>query len=196
MLCNGSKVAELENNRYIALPQQARDLADQKWRLSEAEAGRAEAAEEFNKALRARVNAMKSSGAKIKEGMGRADFVDALRQNQTDLVYAGLKGRFTAQEAAQWRDNVAKLSSAHQDLKDRVNGYRQDLTSGLCGPRVAQQVQNSPKPSPPAEAARTTPPPAPTASVLPPAPTPGPSLAKILGWTAVLAGGAVGRACD
>ncbi len=36
------------------LPQQARDLADQKWRLSEAEAGRAEAAEEFNKALRAR----------------------------------------------------------------------------------------------------------------------------------------------
>lgn len=70
-----------------------------------------------------------------------------------DVVYAGLKGRFTAQEAAQWRDNVGKLKSAHDALKDRVDGYRQELTSGSCGPKVAQQVQNSPRPIPPQEAA-------------------------------------------
>lgn len=70
-----------------------------------------------------------------------------------DVVYAGLKGHFTAQEATQWRENVDKLRTAHNAIKDRVDGYRQDLTGGLCGPKVAQQVENSPKPIPPPPAA-------------------------------------------
>ena len=45
------------------LPQQARDLADQKWRLSEAEAGRAEADEEFTKSLRDGVTTLASGRA-------------------------------------------------------------------------------------------------------------------------------------
>ncbi len=112
-----------------------------------------------------------------------------------DVAYAGLNGRFTAQEAAQWRENVDRLRSAHRDLVDRVNGYRDDLTSGLCGPRVAQQTQNSPRPIPPAEAAAPPPPPPPPAAPVVSAPAPtGPSMGKILGWTALLTGSIVGGA--
>jgi hypothetical protein len=265
--------ALVKNFQNTILPKQARDLADQRARLSESEAGRAEAAEEFNqavrdsiktlatdqlstaKALRARVNAMKASnmskearrnwleriktieeaGETIKQGMGRAEFVETMQKNQTDLVsfmkfvedsgaadaalkgladtlapgvgglvvsgikvgldvvYAGLKGRFTAQEAAQWRENVAKLEQAHSELKDKVENYRQDLTGGVCGPKVAQQVQNSPQPIASTEMARTAPtaapPPAPIE--IPRVPS-GPSMGKILGWTTLLGGAVVG----
>lgn len=250
----------LTNLERTVLPQQARDLAHQETRLHEAESGRAEAAEEFNtalrdgiiklgtdqigtaKVLRERVRAMKASGMttaargewlrriksiedageQIKQGIARADYVDLVRQNQDnlvnfmkfvedsgaaddalkglanlvapgiggvvvggikvglDVVYAGLKGRFTAQDAAQWRDNVDRLKAAHHDLRDRADVYRDNLTGGLCGPKVAQQVQNSPRPIAPQTAA------APGTSA--PPPTGGSSVGKIVGWTALMGG--------
>jgi len=223
------------------LPKQARDLAEQSARLDEAEAGRAEASQEFNqavlkgiadlakdqlgtaKALKQRVQELKKTlnqedtrkwlerikkiedtGERLKQAGAGADYAQLLKANQADLksfltfmddsgmadyalkrladtlapgvgglvvngikvgldvVYAGLKGHFTAQEAAQWRDNVAKLKTAHEALKDRVDGYRQELTSGSCGPKIAQQVQNSPRPIAPQEVA-----PQPVATTLP-----------------------------
>lgn len=248
------------NFERTILPQQSRDLAAQQMRLREAEAGRAEAEDDFNNALRdgivklgtdqigtarvlrERVRAMRGSGMttaareewltkiksiedageQLKRGLAHAEYAGLLRQNQAnlvsfmkwvddtgaadpaltglanlvapgiggvvvggikvglDLVYAGLKGRFTAQQAAQWRENVDRLQAAHQELRYRVDRYRDDLTSGLCGPRVAQQVQNSPRPIPP----QTDTAPVTTA----PPPTGGGSVGKIVGWTALMGG--------
>ena len=98
-----------------------------------------------------------------------------------DVVYAGLKGHFTAQEAAQWRDNVDRLRAAHQDLRGRVDGYRAELTGGQCGPKVAQQVQNSPRPLPPDTAAGSTP-------TAPPGSSGGGSVGKIVRYSALMAG--------
>jgi hypothetical protein len=94
-----------------------------------------------------------------------------------DVVYASLNARYNAQEAAQWRDNVERLRSAHFAVKDRVAGYRRDLEGGLCGVKVAEQMKNSPAPT---AAQNTTAAAAPAKS--------GASTAKVVGSLAAIGG--------
>jgi hypothetical protein len=65
-----------------------------------------------------------------------------------------------------------------------VDGYREDLTGGVCGPKVAQQVQNSPKPIPPQAAVNQRP------TVTPPKAKPG--AGNVIAKVGVAAGVGIG----
>jgi hypothetical protein len=101
-----------------------------------------------------------------------------------DLVYNGLKAHLTAQEAAQARENYDRLKASLSDIDYKIAGYQDDLSSGLCGPKAAIQVQNSPKP--------TEGSPIPIAPADPPASSGGVSAGKVIAVTTLSAGAAVG----